>query len=226
MGFHRRWPVGILGALLIVVSAAPAADAGGKLCAYGVYMKPQWSDAEDFSDPGWGGGMQAVAPLPQLHNLLAVVVGGEIVNLMTEERFFYDPYLQMDLQQSTSQNYYRVYLGPRIGPHGRGFFRPHAGTNLALVVYDISTDVVIPADYPEPEIRRTVRSRTEAALGWDITAGIDLNFDNKLAVDGGVRYLKSFNVPQQLGPEAVTVYPQYFQIYLSIGISGTFFPEN
>jgi len=34
-----------------------------------------------------------------------------------------------------------------------------------------------------------------------------------------VRYLKSFHVPQQLGSNAVTVYPKYFQFYLGIGMS-------
>jgi hypothetical protein len=55
--------------------------------------------------------------------------------------------------------------------------------------------------------------------GYDITLGIDLNFSNTVALDGGVRYLQSFSVPQQLGQGSEKIHPQYFQVYLGIGAS-------
>ena len=36
-------------------------------------------------------------------------------------------------------------------------------------------------------------------------------------VEGGTRFAKSFNVPQQLGGGAVTIHPGYVQIYVGLG---------
>jgi hypothetical protein len=38
-------------------------------------------------------------------------------------------------------------------------------------------------------------------------------------VDIGVRYLKSWSVPQPLPHEVVTVHPEYFQVYLGLGFN-------
>jgi len=46
-----------------------------------------------------------------------------------------------------------------------------------------------------------------------------VNFDDGIALDGGVRYVKSFSVPEQPGEESVRIYSQYFQIYFGIGVS-------
>ena len=86
--------------------------------------------------------------------------------------------------------------------------------------YEISTDVTIPDDYDrERSIRQNLRKQDHAVLGYDITLGVDLNFSNTIALDGGVKYLKSFSVPQQLGDGAVRIHTQYFQIYFGIGVS-------
>jgi opacity protein-like surface antigen len=92
--------------------------------------------------------------------------------------------------------------------------------NLAFINYGISTDVVVPDDIDrENEIRQNLNSEDHWVVGYGITFGIDLNFSNTVAVDGGVRFLKSFAVPQQLGEGSVEVHPQYFQVYLGIGLS-------
>lgn len=213
----KRSAAGVLVISMILAATCGPAIAGGKLGIYGIYMEPRSGDSEKFSDPGWGFGMHAVAPLKQVHNLLAGVAGFEVVNLMSETHGFWDPYLGVPVDQTTSQNFYRLYVGPSIGPHGPGFFRPHAGTNVALVVYDISTHAEI--DDPDQPYSKDLSSRTEAAFGWDLNGGVDLNIANRFPVDIGVRYLKSFNVPQQLGTGAVTVYPQYFQFYIGVGMS-------
>jgi hypothetical protein len=49
--------------------------------------------------------------------------------------------------------------------------------------------------------------------------GVDLNFWNKWNLEGGVRYLKSFSLPQLLGEGSEKIHPQYFQIYIGAGIS-------
>ncbi len=206
--------------VLSVLVLPHTADAGGKVGIYGVRMEPDGEDAQNFSKPGWGGGIHLVAPFPQLANFFAGTGGFEVINLMSRDRVFIDGTTGLRTEQQTSQNYYRLFLGGQIGGHGRGFIRPHIGSNIALVIYSINTDVVIPNDAdPDNEIRQDYATVTKSVFGWDITAGVDLNFANAWSIDLGVRYLKSFSLPQQLGEGSETVHPQYFQYYIGIGVS-------
>jgi hypothetical protein len=80
--------------------------------------------------------------------------------------------------------------------------------------------VVVPDDFNrQNEIRQSLRREGNVIFGSDITLGLDLNFSNGIALDGGVKYIKSFSVPQQLGEGSVYIYPQYFQIYIGVGAS-------
>ena len=91
--------------------------------------------------------------------------------------------------------------------------------HIAFVSHVISTDVVVPDDVNrENEIRQNLRSASQSAFGYDLDAGSDLNF-GKWFVEGGGRFAKSFNVPQQLGDGAVSIHPGYIQIYLGIGVN-------
>lgn len=206
-------------AALLVALMSTSAYAGGKVGIYGLRQIPDGDDAKDYSRAGWGGGLHAVVPLPQVHNIFAFVGGFEITNLKNETLVFYDPIWQGDVEQQTDQNIYRIFIGGQIGGHGNGFIRPHAGINLSLSIYNIKTDNVIRDDDEENEIRNNVFEDNEAAFGSDITLGIDLNFNNMVNLDGGVRYLKTFSVPQQLGGKSETIHPQYFQVYLGVGVS-------
>lgn len=200
----------------------PCSSAGGKVGIYGIYMAPYGIDAKNYSRPGYGGGIHVVLPVPQVYEILAGVAGFEYINLLSESFDDYDYVggVPFPYTQETTQGYMRLYLGPEIGPHGRGFFRPHAGMNFALVIYNISTDVVIKDSYDSSkDIRKNKASDTKVTTGFDLTMGLDLNFSNEFAADIGIRYLKSFSLPQQLGEGAITIYPQYFQVYLGIGIS-------
>jgi hypothetical protein len=220
---------------LVLIAAAPASVRAQsfnpvpalKFGLYGIRMEPSRGDADDFSRPGWGGGLQVVAPLPQVHNLFAGVLGFEFVNLLSETVEFYEQPSLLRIEQQTTQDYMRLYLGPRVGPHGYGFIRPHLGTNVALVFYGISTDVVVPDDYDyEQEIRQSLSQKHHAAFGWDATGGVDFNFFSRITADVGVRYLRTFNVPQQLGAGAVTIHPEYLQIYVGFGLIPAGFPEG
>jgi hypothetical protein len=151
---------------------------------------------------------------------VAGVGGLEYVNLLSATTQFRDRVTGLRVEQQTEQGYFRLFLGGQVGGHGNGFLRPHAGINLAFVYYSISTDVVIPDDRNrENEIRQSLRSEGNVIFGYDITFGLDLNFSNTIALDGGVKYLKSFSVPQQLGEGSVRVHPYYLQIYFGIGVS-------
>ncbi|MBN1827366.1 MAG: outer membrane beta-barrel protein [Candidatus Eisenbacteria bacterium] len=206
--------------LFATIFPLSSARAAGKAGLYLIRMEPYGADAEEYSRPGWGGGAHVVAPIPDVNQLLAGTAGLEFVNLMTETKKFRDSVTGLRTEQQTSQNYGRLYVGAEIGPHGGGFFRPHVGTNIAWTFYWIDTDVVIPDDSArENEIRQDLESEWENAFGWDVTIGLDLNFSNKVPVEIGVRYMKSFGVPQQLGDKAEKIHPEYFQVYAGVGVS-------
>jgi opacity protein-like surface antigen len=196
------------------------AVAGGKVGIYGIRMVPRGDDAKNFSRAGYGGGIHVVVPAPQTLSLFAGVAGFEIINLLSETTTFRDQVTGLRVEQQTSQNYSRLFLGAQIGGHGKGFIRPHAGLNVAFVFYGINTDAVIPDDRDrENEIRQKLHGENHTVFGYDLTLGVDLNFWNKWNLDGGVKYLKSFALPQQLGAGSEKVHPEYFQIYLGVGIS-------
>ncbi len=198
--------------------AAPSLDQG-KIQLYLLRMDPTSRDAKEFTRASWGGGASVVAPVPQLGNLFAGVLGIDIANMLSEKTEFRDQLTGLRVEQQTNQSYMRFYLGGRVGPHGYGFVRPHVGSDIALVLYDITTDVVVPDDTDrQNEIRQNLRSTTRASFGYDLGAGADLNFGQWYG-EGGVRYVKSFNVPQQLGAGAVTIHPAYFQIYVGVGLN-------
>lgn len=221
--YHRRARASVLSLLFLLFVYTVPTSAGGKVGIYGLYMAPYGIHASDFSRPGWGAGLHVVVPVPQLWNILAGVGGFEFVNLLSQTTEFRDSQTGLRVEQQTNQDYVRFYVGAQIGAHGPGFIRPHAGLNLALVYYGISTDVVVPDDANrERDIRQNLRSTGHTIFGFDLSMGLDLNIENSVAVDGGVRYVKSFSLPQQLGDGAVTVYPQYFQIYLGVGLTFDF----
>jgi len=221
MRFHPRC-FSLVFTFLLVLSAADhrPAYAGGKIGIYGIYMIPYGTDAKDYSHPGWGAGIHVVLPVPQFFDLFAGVAGVEYVNLLSSRVSTIDPVTSLRVDQETSQSFTRIYVGGQVGGHGNGFLRPHAGVNIALENYSYSIDVVVPDDFNrENEIRQSLHDEARWVFGYDLTFGLDLNFSNSIALDGGVRYVKSFSVPEQLGAGSVRVYPQYFQIYLGIGAS-------
>jgi opacity protein-like surface antigen len=163
--------------------------------------------------------VEYVAPLPGTSTLLAGVAGLEVVNLLSQTKKFQDGLTGLRVEQQTSQNYGRLFLGGQLGPHGRGALRPYLGLNLAGVWYGISTDVVVPSDPTRTnEIRQHLHGTNRVAFGWDANAGVDVNFSDRWSIDAGARYLHSYGVPQQLGDGAVTIQPGYVQYRLGFAI--------
>jgi hypothetical protein len=205
--------------LIIFISITlPDVIAGGKAGVYGIYMVPRGEDAKNYSQPGLGFGFHIVVPVPQLANILAGTVGLEFINLLEKTIDYRDRTTGLRVEQNISQNYFRLFIGAQVGGHGNAFFRPHAGMNIALVYYNISTEIVEAYSSNEEEIILSGNTEGHVVAGYDITLGIDLNFSNEFAIDGGIRYVKSFSVPLQLGAGSVKIHPQYFQIYLGIGV--------
>lgn len=201
--------------------------ADGKVSVYLSRMEPTGEDARRFSRASWGGGVDVVLPWYAAYNLVALTSGLELSNMLSQSTDVYDPILRETLVQRTHQSYGRFFMGGRVGPHGAGFVRPHAGANLALVWYGISTDIDIPnPNDPATPITKPIESNTKVAFGYDVNAGVDLNIANSFPVEVGMRFVKSFNVPQTLGEGAVSVSPSYFQTYVAIGMGFDFFSRQ
>jgi opacity protein-like surface antigen len=204
----------------LAVSTVPA-RAQGKLEGYFIKMDPYSNVARQYGRPGYGAGVEAIGALPGTAHLIAAVGGLEVVNLLSKTTTFQDALTGLRVEQQTSQNYGRLYLGGQLGSHSSGFLRPYVGSNVALVWYGISTDVVVPDDSNrQNEIRQNLRDENQFVFGWDGNAGVDLNFHDKWSVDVGVRYLHTYDVPQQLGAGSVRIEPDYFQF--RIGLAADF----
>ena len=121
-------------------------------------MIPQGEDAKNFSRAGFGFGIHLVVPVPQVVNILAGTAGFEYINLLSQTINLRDRYTGLLVEQQTNQNYLRLYIGGQIGGHGNGFLRPHAGMNVALIYYNINTDLVVPDSFNDNEIVQNVRS--------------------------------------------------------------------
>ena len=71
---------------------------------------------------------------------------------------------------------------------------------------------------PANEIVQDLEGDTKARFGFDTALGVDFNVRNEWMIEIGVRYVKSFGVPQQLSiTRATEIYPDYFQIYVGVG---------
>jgi hypothetical protein len=209
--------------LLLVLLVIPFSDAvaGGKVGIYGLRLQPSGGDAQDYSDPGWGVGLHMVAPIPGTWRMLAGTIGFEYVNLQREKVLIPEALGLFYAEQTTTQDYFRTYLGARIGAHGSGFLRPFVGFNVAWVVYSIGATLSVPTDTQDDPFLSQSESSNESVFGYDMTLGVDLNFSNTVAVEGGVRYMKSGSFDQTFGEEdnSVRVSPDYFQFYLGAGIA-------
>jgi hypothetical protein len=204
-------------ALALCAFALPALAATPRFSLYGMIMDPTDQAARDFSDPGWGGGVDVSWPVHGTEGMLSVIGGLEAASLYSSVKTFHDQ-SGLRIEQHTDQVYGRVFLGGELGPHGNGTIQPYGNLAVALVIYGISTDVVIPDDTnAQNAINQHLSDHNEAAFGWSAGGGVNFFF-GKWGIDGGVRFLKQYGLPQQLGVGAVTIQPSYFQYRLGVSI--------
>jgi hypothetical protein len=205
-------------ALALCAFAFPALAATPRFTIYGMLMNPTNQEAHDYSDSGWGGGVDVSWPVNGTEGMLSMIGGIEAASLLSSVKTFQDQTTGLRIEQHTDQAYGRLFLGGEIGPHGNGTIQPYGNLALALVMYGISSDVVIPDDVnAENAINQHLSDHTEAAFGWSAGGGVNLNF-GKWGLDGGLRFVKQYGVPQQLGAGAVTIQPSYFQYRLGLSI--------
>ena len=209
-------------------ATCPNLVTGGKWGLYLIYIAPYGSDAESYSRNGWGLGAELTLPMENFSGffagkfpgVFAGTFGFEYINLMFQRESFYDESGGESFTQQTDQNYFRLFLGMRIGGNGDGFFKPHIGANVALVHYAIRTDVVDPDIFSsDDETDKNLSYEGMTIFGYDVTMGVNWDFSNNVVLGVGAKYLKSFSVPEQLGEGSVRVYPQYFQVYFEVVFS-------
>jgi hypothetical protein len=205
--------------LALLTFAAPALAATPRAGIYLTRLDPSDRGARDFARPGWGGGLDLSWPITGTQGLISAIGGVEFVSLLSNKKEFRDQQTGLRVEQHTDQWYGRLFVGGELGPHGNGFLEPYANLAVGVVFYGINTDVVVPDDSNrENEIRQNLREHNEAAFGWSAGTGLHLNF-GRWGIDGGVRFLKQYGVPQQLGDGAVTIQPAYIESRLGATIA-------
>jgi hypothetical protein len=210
-----------LAALLLATTlfAVPASAAIPRAGIYVLRLDPSDVNARDFAKPGWGAGVDVSWPLPGTAGLLSAVGGLEAASLFSKVKKFQDPLTGLRVEQHTDQMYGRLFLGGELGPHGNGFLEPYANLAVAVVFYGISSTVVVPDDSNrQNDINQLLSDQNEAAFGWSAGTGVNLNL-GRWGINGGLRYLKQYGVPQQLGDGAVTIQPSYLQYRLGVSIA-------
>ncbi|MBU0690868.1 hypothetical protein KKC97_11400 [bacterium] len=202
-----------------LLAGVNSADAH-KLGLHGIYMEPNGSDAEEYSDGAVGYGVHFVGAGKKPFNMFGFVIGLENVDLHSDTERLIEPTTLLRVDHKIRQRYTRFFVGAELGGHGRGFLRPHIGMNLAIINYGFSIDAEVKDDYdPDLVIRQEIYGEDKWVFGQDITLGLDLLVHSRVYVDVGVRYLKSYSVPVPLEYGPVEVHPEYFQVYLGIGLN-------
>jgi len=210
-----RWTV----ALFLLAFAVPSLAATPRFTFYGSRMDPADTQARDFAKPGYGGGVDVSWPMQGTEGLLSVIGGIEASSLLSKVKTFQDQLTGLRVEQHTDQFYARFFVGGELGPHGNGVLQPYANAAIGLVVYGINVNVVVPDDSDrQNSINQKLSEQTETAFGWSAGTGVNLNF-GKWGIDGGVRFLQQYGVPQQLGDGAVTVQPSYVQYRLGVSLA-------
>jgi hypothetical protein len=203
-------------ALLLLLVAVPALAAKPRFGLYLSRLDPSDAAARDYAKPGWGGGVDVSWPLNGTQGLLSGIGGLELNSLYSNVKKFQDQTTGLRVEQHTDQIYGRIFLGGELGPHGNGFLEPYANLAISGVYYGINTSVVVPDDSNrENDINQHLGGKNEFAFGWSAGTGMHLNF-GVWGIDGGVRFLKQYGVPQQLGDGAVTIQPSYLQSRLGV----------
>ncbi len=204
---------------LLLLFATPLFAATPRAGLYVNRLDPSDAQARDFARPGWGGGLDISWPLDGTQGMLSAIGGIEVSSLLSKVKVFQDQLTGLRVEQHTDQFYGRLFVGGELGPHGNGFLEPYANAAIALVFYGINTNVVVPDDYNrENSINQLLSEQNEAAFGWSAGTGVHLNF-GRWGIDGGLRFLKQYGVPQQLGDGAVTIQPAYIQSRLGVTLA-------
>ena len=163
---------------------------------------------------GYGGGFDVSWPVTRTQGLLALVGGAEASSFYSGVRTEVDTASGERAEHHMDQLYGRVFFGGELGPHASGTLEPYANLALSTIAYGYFDDVQITAGDASREL---LVSQHELAVGWSAGAGVNLNF-RRFGMTGGVRYLRQFGTPRQLGNGAVKVEPRYMQYRVGVTV--------
>jgi hypothetical protein len=162
---------------------------------------------------GYGGGADVSWPITWTQGLLAAFGGAEVSSLYSGVRAVVDSTSGVRFEHHMDQLYGRFFLGGEIGPHGTGTLEPYANLALSTILYGFFDDVRVTGG----DVHELLVSQHEVAMGWSAGAGVNMNFTH-FGLTGGVRYLREFGTPRQLGNGAVVVQPAYMQYRFGITV--------
>ena len=205
-----------LAMLLALAEAGPARARDGtpRVAVYAMRMDPGAPLKQGAWNSGYGGGFDVTWPLPRLHGLFALVGGAEASSLHSGVRAVVDTASGERAEHHMDQLYGRLFIGGELGPHGEGSLEPYANLALAMITYGYFDDVQLTAGGATSEL---LISQHEVGVGWSAGAGVNLNF-SRFGVTGGVRYLRQFGTPRQLGNRAVLIEPAYMQYRIGVTV--------
>ena len=220
----------LLGLLALPAAAAEAAWSGypgespstppgehtatPRVSLYAMRIDPGAPVRQGAFNSGYGGGTDVSWPIPRSQGLLALVGGGEVSSLYSGVRSVVDTASGERAEHHMDQLYGRLFVGGELGPHGDGTLEPYANLALSMIMYGYFDDVQITAGDASREL---LVSQHELGVGWSAGAGVNLNFD-RFGVTGGVRYLREFGAPRQLGNGAVVIQPAYMQYRVGLTV--------
>jgi len=217
----------LLGALALPAAAAdllgdPSADPPRwregipRIALYAMRIDPGAPLRQGAWNSGYGGGADVSWPIPRTQGLFAAFGGAEVSSLYSGVRTEADTASGQVAEHHMDQLYGRFFAGAELGPHGDGTLEPYANLAFAMIAYGYFDDVKITAGDASQEL---LVSDHEVAAGWSAGAGMNLNFAH-FGLTGGVRYLRQFGTPRQLGNGTVVIQPAYMQY--RIGITAPF----
>jgi hypothetical protein len=220
----------VLAPSLLAMLAIPATPARAQLIAepppaervlhpphvavYAMRLDPGAPLRKGSWNSGYGGGFDVSWPVMRTQGLLALVGGAEASSFYSGVRTEVDTASGERAEHHMDQLYGRVFVGGELGPHGDGTLEPYANLALSMIAYGYYDDIQLTAGDASREL---LVSQHEVAAGWSAGAGVNLNFRG-FGMTGGVRYLRQFGTPQQLGNGTVRVEPAYMQYRLGVTV--------
>ena len=183
-----------------------------RVAVYAMRIDPGAPLRQGAWNSGYGGGADVSWPLPRTQGLLALFGGAEVSSLYSGVSTMVDTTSGERAEHHRDQLYGRLFVGGEVGPHGDGTLEPYANLALSTIVYGYFDDVQITAGGAASEL---LVSQHEVGVGWSAGAGVNLNF-RRFGLTGGVRYLRQFGAPIQLGNDAVVIKPAYMQYRFGI----------
>ena len=219
----------LLALLALPAAAAPAPALGGdpgqsaggyrptpRVSVYAMRMDAGAPLERGAWNSGYGGGADVSWPIPRSQGLLALIGGAEVSSLYSGVRTVADTSSGDRAEHHMDQLYGRLFVGGELGPHGDGTLEPYANVALSMIAYGYFDDVQLTTGGGSSEL---LIAQHELGVGWSAGAGVNLNF-RRFGVTGGVRYLRHFGTPIQLGNGTVPIQLAYMQY--RIGVTAPF----